>query len=56
MSRQMTIAIGDEDADAERLEQLSSGLRRELLDLGVDDVAALHRAGETASPASPPVP
>ena len=38
MRREMTIAIRDEDADPERLDQLSSALRRELLDLGVDDV------------------
>lgn len=38
MRREMTIAIRDEDADLERLDELSSALRRELLDLGVDDV------------------
>lgn len=38
MSRQMTIAIRDENADPARLDELSAALRHELLDLGVDDV------------------
>ena len=38
MSRQVIITIRDEQADPERLDELSSALRRELLDLGVDDV------------------
>ena len=47
MHSEMTIAIRDEDADPERLDELSSALRRELLDLGVDDV---DRVSEGASP------
>ncbi|EGD43786.1 hypothetical protein ACWZJV_04685 [Nocardioides sp. WG-D5] len=46
MSRQMTITI--HDPDVERLEELSSVLRRELLDLGVDDV---ERASAGEAPA-----
>ena len=38
MSRQLTLTVLDRDAGAERLDELSSALRRELLDLGVDDV------------------
>ncbi len=46
MSRQMTITI--HDPDVERLDELSSVLRRELLDLGVDDV---ERASAGEAPA-----
>ncbi|MFE6509242.1 hypothetical protein ACFVBP_16340 [Nocardioides sp. NPDC057764] len=46
MGRQMTITILD--PDVERLEELSSVLRRELLDLGVDDV---ERASAGEAPA-----
>lgn len=46
MSRQMTITI--RDPDVERLDELSSVLRRELLDLGVDDV---ERASAGEAPA-----
>ena len=46
MSRQMTITI--HDPDVERLEELSSVLRQELLDLGVDDV---ERASAGEAPA-----
>jgi hypothetical protein len=45
MHREMKIAIRDEDADPERLDELSSALPRELLDLGVDDVDRV-REGE----------
>ncbi|MFD1370562.1 hypothetical protein [Actinoplanes sichuanensis] len=41
----MTITVSETDADAERLQYLSDGVRTELLDLGVDDVRPL-RAGE----------
>lgn len=46
MSRQMTITI--HDPDVERLDEFSSVLRRELLDLGVDDV---ERASAGEAPA-----
>ncbi len=42
---QMTITLAEADADAERLQQLSEGVRTELLDLGVDNVRPL-RIGE----------
>lgn len=46
MGRQLTITI--HDPDVERLDELSSVLRRELLDLGVDDV---ERASAGEAPA-----
>lgn len=42
MSHHMTITIIDEGADADLLEQESSSLRRELLELGIDDVAPVN--------------
>lgn len=45
MYREVTIGIRDADADAERLDELSSALRRELLDLGVAGVDRVS-AGE----------
>lgn len=46
MGSQMTVTI--HDPDVERLDELSSVLRRELLDLGVDDV---ERASAGEAPA-----
>ncbi|HSK56888.1 MAG TPA: hypothetical protein VK908_16685 [Jiangellales bacterium] len=42
--RAMHLELAEEDADAERLDELSGYLRRELLQLDVDDVTAV-RAG-----------
>jgi hypothetical protein len=39
--RQMLVAVPDIVGDPDRLDQLSSALRRELLDLGVDDVTTV---------------
>ena len=38
MTTQVLIVIAEPDADRERLEELSAGLRRDLLELEVDDV------------------
>ena len=45
MDRGLRVQLSEEDADAERLDELTSSLRQELLQLDVEDVTAL-RAGE----------
>jgi hypothetical protein len=45
LAMQMIIALGEADADAERLQQVADGVRLELLELDVDDVRPL-RNGE----------
>jgi hypothetical protein len=44
MDRDLSVQLSEEDADAERLDELTSALRQELLQLDVEDVTAL-RAG-----------
>ena len=45
MDKGLRVQLSEEDADAERLDELTSSLRQELLQLDVEDVTAL-RAGE----------
>ena len=45
MDTGLRVQLSEEDADAERLDELTSSLRQELLQLDVEDVTAL-RAGE----------
>ncbi|MGA5899108.1 hypothetical protein [Streptomyces venetus] len=45
MENELTILLSEEDADAERVAELTGYLREELLDVEVDDVSALP-AGE----------
>jgi hypothetical protein len=45
MDRDLRVQLSEENADAERLDELASSLRQELLQLDVEDVTAL-RAGE----------
>ncbi len=42
MDSQLVVKVGDSEADEQRLEEMSLALRRELLQLDVDDVEQLH--------------